>query len=255
MFIFLARLPFFKKIIPKIIILLLKIKKKQKGFFQIQDFWLFLDFNEPVDREIIIFKEYETTEVKALSNYFKKFKITNFIDVGANCGFYTFYFAKKFPSINVFSFEPNNDAFEKLNKSYHRNYGNIKIFNFGFSNTNSILKMRSLKKNNHIQSGGSTINHKKVLLNSEVVYDASFKIGDEVLDIKNNTIAIKIDIEGHELNALKGLKNTLLKNKTILQIEIFNENYYQVDNFLKSLNFKQISQVEKNKNFYYTNIS
>lgn len=254
MFVFLMKLPFLKKIIPKIIILLLKLKKKQKGFFQIQDFWLFLDFNEPVDREIIIFKKYETTEVKVLSCYFEKFKITNFIDVGANCGYYTFYFAKKFPSINIFSFEPNNDAFEKLKKSYHKNYGNIKIFNFGLSNTNSILKMRSLKKNNHIQSGGATINHKKVLLNSEVIYDASFKIGDEVLDIKNNTIALKIDIEGHELNALEGLKNILLKNKIILQIEIFNENYYQVDNFLKKLNYNLIFQIKKNNNYYYTNI-
>ena len=53
------------------------------------------------------------------------------------------------------------------------------------------------------------------------IHDANFKIADELLDIKNSNLILKIDVEGHELNVLKGLKKIINQNNCILQIEIF----------------------------------
>ena len=50
---------------------------------------------------------------------------------------------------------------------------------------------------------------------------------------------LKIDVEGHELFAINGLKKILSNNNIFLQIEIFNKNYKKVYKKLKTLGFKE----------------
>lgn len=248
----LAKFPILKKVIPKSAIIILKILKKNKGYFLINNFFLYLNIDEPIDREIIIFKEYEPLEIRILSNLISKFNTSNFIDIGANCGFYTFYLANKFSFLKTLAFEPNHDAFEKLSYSLKKNSKNSQIFNFGLSDKNSVLKMRSLKKRGYVQSGGATIHNRNNIYNNEVLYDAHFKVGDEIIKIKNKNIAIKIDVEGHEINVLKGIKNILIENNCIIQIEIFVDNWDVVSNYLKSLNYNLIDQVQNRSNYFFS---
>ena len=70
------------------------------------------------------------------------------------------------------------------------------------------------------------------------------KKGDDVLQFKNSTLTIKIDVEGFELFVLKGLKNTLVKNQTILQVEIWEKNNDEVHDFLNSLNYKKLQSID-----------
>jgi len=53
---------------------------------------------------------------------------------------------------------------------------------------------------------------------------------------------IKIDVEGHELSVLKGLKNTITNNMPIIFIEIqnFDNNPDEKIRFLYELNYKRI---------------
>ena len=43
-----------------------------------------------------------------------------------------------------------------------------------------------------------------------------FKVGDEMINYQNEKICIKIDVEGHEINVLKGLINNLSQNKCLI---------------------------------------
>ena len=79
------------------------------------------------------------------------------------------------------------------------------------------------------QSGGAKISYNG---NIKIKY----KIGDGLIKIKNEHIAIKIDTEGHELFVLNGIKNLLADNKVFLQIEIFPQNTNDVTKFLHTLN-------------------
>ena len=78
---------------------------------------MFLNFLDPVDKEIILMKEYETEQVNILINNIKKYHINYFIDVGANCGYYSLIVAKK---IKIISFEPNIEAILKFKKSLNK---------------------------------------------------------------------------------------------------------------------------------------
>ena len=252
---YLIRIPIFKKLIPSIGIRLLKILKKNRGFFNINGFVMYLDFLDPIDRHIILNKTYEIEEIKILNKLINTKSSTKFIDIGANCGFYSFQFAMQ--NLEVIAFEPNSEALLKMNKTItkHQNLKDrIKVFPYGLSNINSKMNMRSMVKYDYIQTGGSGITTDKVSKNySYIVYEGEFKIGDQVLNFKRDNLAIKIDVEGHELNVLKGIQNLLKSNKCIIQIEIFEKNFDLVNSYLLENNFTLVDQFKQRSNYFYFN--
>ena len=252
---YLIRIPIFKKLIPSIGIRLLKILKKNRGFFNINGFVMYLDFLDPIDRHIILNKTYEIEEIKILNKLINTKSSTKFIDIGANCGFYSFQFAMQ--NLEVLAFEPNSEALLKMNKTITKNQNlkdRIKVFPYGLSNINSKMNMRSMVKYDYIQTGGSGITTDKVSKNySYVVYEGEFKIGDQVLNFKRDNLAIKIDVEGHELNVLKGIQNLLKSNKCIIQIEIFEKNFDSVNSYLINYNFTLVDKFKQRSNYFYFN--
>jgi len=252
---YLIKIPILKRLIPSLGIRLLKILKKNRGFFNIDGFKMYLDFLDPIDRAIILNKTYEIEEINILTKLIRNNSVTKFIDIGANCGFYSFQFAME--KLDVFAFEPNSDALLKMNNTIDQNKNlenKIKIYPFGLSNNNSIMQMRSMIKHGYTQTGGSSVTiEKQSLENKYKIYEAKFKIGDEILNFQNSNLAIKIDVEGHELNVLKGIQNLLKKNKCVLQIEIFKKNYHIVNSFLLENNFTLVDQIRENSNYFYSN--
>ena len=252
---YLIRIPIFKKLISSIGIRLLKILKKNRGFFNINGFIMYLDFLDPIDRNIILNKTYEIEEINILTNLVNSNSSTKFIDIGANCGFYSFQFAIQ--NLEVFAFEPNAEALLKMNNTITKNQNlkdKIKIFPYGLSNINSKMNMRSMVKYGYIQTGGSAITADKVSQNNTYeVYEGEFKIGDQVLNFNRDNLAIKIDVEGHELNVLKGIQNLLKSNKCIIQIEIFEKNFDLVNSYLLENNFTLVDQFKQRSNYFYFN--
>tara|TARA_B100001996_G_scaffold313167_1_gene255487 strand:- start:1039 stop:1830 length:792 start_codon:yes stop_codon:yes gene_type:complete len=257
----LAKIRILKRMISSIGIRVLRIFKKNRGYFKIKNINMFLDFLDPIDRELIINQEYEKKEITILTKLIKNHDIGYFLDIGANCGAYSFNIASQFENLNILAFEPNKEAYEKFNKTLEINlkrFKNIKIFNFGLSDKKSKLKMRSQIKHGYAQTGGSTVTDEKNYENAKV-YDANFEIGNEILKLTNSNIAIKIDVEGHEINVLLGLKQILTNNNCVLQIEIFDKNYEKSNKFLLENNFKKISENKPYKsnnyeNYFYSNI-
>jgi hypothetical protein len=45
---------------------------------------------------------------------------------------------------------------------------------------------------------------------------------DDVLQLSNRKLAIKIDVENYECNVLSGMEQTLRNNRCIIQVETFN---------------------------------
>jgi len=251
----LIKIPFLKRIIPSLALKILKIFKKNRGYFKIKNTKMFLDFLDPIDKKIILNQEYEKLEITYLLKEIKKNKILYFIDIGANCGYYSVHIANNIPNIIIHSFEPNKEAFFKFKKTLEINptlKDKINIYNFGLSNEAGKLKMQSMIKHGYSQTGGSAIVKNNSYENFDV-YFADFKIGDKIINQNQKRIAIKIDVEGHEINVLNGLKNTLMKNKIIIQIEIFEINFQKVNNFFKSLGYKIIFEVKERSNYFYSN--
>lgn len=143
-------------------------------------------------------------------------------DVGANIGYVTFQFRKRFISANIYCFEPNPTVFSKLSHSFLKDK-KVHPFNKGVGATNGILNF--YKNNNSGTSSFLKPNafHLKNMarsyheINIEIITLTEFCKQQSIEDID----VLKLDIEGFELEALKGFEQYLKDQKVqIVYLEV-----------------------------------
>ena len=251
---FFLDLPIFKRLIPSIGIKLLKLLNKNKGYYKIKDILFYLDFLDPIDRKIILYNEYESDSVNFLENLFNQHSISHFLDIGANSGYYSIYFANKFKDLKVKAYEPNVVAFEKLKKTLSKcSLKNVEIFNYGLSNIEKKVKMITWYKHGYAKTN-SVILEEFHDTNNSKIFETDLKVGDQLLNYKNEKICFKIDVEGHELSVLKGLSKNLKENKCIILVESGDIKFRDVNNFLIENNYKQIFKSNLRLDYVYSNL-
>ena len=253
----LKKIPVIKRIYPSIIKKIYSYLNTEEINYEYFGLKLKGNIKEPMDKEIFLFSEYEHLQINYLLKFIKESKFDYFIDVGANSGLYSMIIARNDSEIKIKSFEPIKKTILKFkeNIKLNKDLDNIEIFEFGLSNRNSKLLMKSLKKKNYIQTGGFGVAQSDEILNNLHTEYAEFKKGDDIFSINNKNIILKIDAEGHEKEVIQGLESNLNKNRILLQIEIFDKNFDSMNKILKDKNFNQIHMIKSDgkKDYYYKN--
>jgi len=190
-------------------------------------------------------------------NFIKKnnLKFNKYIDVGTHKGeLLELILDKKF--IKVYCFEPQKFYFFFLKKKFKK----AKVYNYALDKETSkkfffINKLDSTSTLSKFNKKSFYLRFKNYLLNKKNNYENKTFIKTTTLDIlfKNKILKktlLKIDVEGYELNVLKGAKNKLKEIPYILIEQQFgnqykNSDFSKVDKYLKDNNFKVT------KNFYY----
>jgi len=147
-------------------------------------------------------------EMKYVLNIIKSKR--KFIDIGANVGIYSYFFANRFSSVEAF--EPISEITYRIN---HLKYDNIRVHSVALSNKPGLLEFYIPKIKGEIEPSLASLEKKdgSVDIRQVVVKELdSFNFNDVDL--------IKIDVEGHEYQAILGAKSTLLNFKPVLIIEI-----------------------------------
>ena len=172
------------------------------------------------------------------------------VDVGANKGDFSNEFVREFKKI--FLIEPNPNLQKKLELRF-KTYKNVKIFNHGIHNKNSIKKLyisgdtgstlSSIKKQKKIL--------KENLKKTEIISTQNLKFFrlDRLLKkniLSNNSIFLKTDTQGNELEVLKSL-GTYLKKVKFIKCEMSimamyrNQNsHWEILKFLKDNKYEPI---------------
>lgn len=131
----------------------------------------------------------------------------NIIDCGANIGFHTVQFGKLIKQGIVYSFEPQPVLFNILNLNILSNNLTLKIrpISLAVSNTNKLFKMSSIEEQifnkDIVNYGGRRLIDEG---NGEIVN--SITLDNIFKDSNINIYLIKLDIQGHELEAIDGAK-------------------------------------------------
>ena len=243
----------FKRLVPTLLKFYIKLFKNNKIIIKHKNIFLKLNLLNPIDREIYLKGYYEDNQIKYLEELIKKYEIKNFIDIGAHMGFYSIMLYNE--KTKVFSFEPIKNNFKQLSENKHlNNFDDMDIFNFALSNVKKEIELWVPDIN---KTGGYSIYDTKDMeitkynLNKIKKQKGISKIGDDVIKISNERVAIKIDVERHEFNVLEGLTKLLKKNEIIIQVELFKEKQQKIMKYLQSLNFKHINTIEND--FYFKN--
>ena len=231
-------IPILKRLYPSVIRRYLMLIGKYQNNIKINNFFFEIDIRESIERKTYFIREYEKKRMNQLHLFSKKINSEILIDIGANIGFYSILSSDQFEQI--YSFEPNRRNFKVLKKNIENNkLKNIQILNFGLGENEEILIGNSNNKGELFQTSGFAISKDNIKGERVLI-----KKGDDILKFKNNTLTIKIDVEGFEFFVLKGLKSILINNWCILQIEIWEKNNDEVHKFLKSLNYKMINLID-----------
>lgn len=169
----------------------------------------------------ILFEKFVVSFVKNFINPTK-----NIIDLGANIGTHSIIYSN-YTKGNIYSFEPQKIVFDILQKNIElNNCKNIIPYNFGGSNVNNIFYMNAcydLKDN----QGAFCIDKSLDETNG-------LKIQCKIIDELNiqNVGYIKIDVEGHEYEALLGMEKIISRDKPTIMIEIHDNCITKNDTFL-----------------------
>jgi FkbM family methyltransferase len=171
-------------------------------------------------------------------------------DIGANIGIFTIYAAKN--GVNVVSVEPSFTNLEILHRNVILNKVNktVSVIPFGLGNKTALetyfLSLSNLTWGGAHNSVGVNIGYDgKPLINPVEVKGIVYSI-DDLLKLENlkKPGYLKIDVDGLELDVLKGAVNTLPNVKSIL-IEVDRDFLQQkegVESLLKLNGFKLASE-------------
>jgi len=157
-----------------------------------------------------------------------------FFDVGANYGIYS-YIAKDIVDLkNIYCFEPITKPYTALQK----NLRGANLFNLALSNEVSIKTIKVPYINGDCYDTRATL--ETGIENENETHSNKIEIQTSTLDtiVEKSNISsigfIKIDVEGHEFNVIKGGLTSIRKFKPILQLEIEQrQNSQPIENIFK----------------------
>lgn len=145
-------------------------------------------------------------------------------------------------------FEPQKKIFKILKKNFNKQ-SNVYLYEYGLGSKNEIVQLYSAKQNHGASSSIlQPTNHLKYY--PEISFENNEKIEIKKYDDLNltNVNFLNIDVQGYELEALKGCKNSLNNFINYIYIEISRKPLYrggvlmgELDRFLESYGFIRVS--------------
>lgn len=180
-----------------------------------------------------------------LEDLVKDLEVEIVIDVGSNKGQFLLLTENFFECKKIYSFEPIEEFFE-MQKNFFKYKNNISFFNFALGekttkNTFYITKRKDSSSFFKINESIKSNDDYKIIEKKEIQIHSL----DEIMvnENLNGSILLKIDVQGYELEVLKGSVETLKKIKYII-VEISDSEIYKnqalsnnVINFLENNNF------------------
>jgi FkbM family methyltransferase len=175
-------------------LLLLRIKKL---------LLIFLSLNKRINYSLVCFftaPSYEHLKI------IKKFtEINTFIDVGANRGQFSLLVNSLFPKKNILAFEPIKSEY-LIYKKIFKNIENVKCFNVGLGNKTEMKKLYLTKSKDSSSFFKPSKIQNSLFRNINIVSTEIAKIErlSSFLPSLKKPIFLKIDVQGYELEVLKG---------------------------------------------------
>ena len=183
----------------------------------------------------------DNPELKLIEEILKKNKVF-LIDCGSNFGFYSLFCASLSVNSKIISIEASPKTYKDHKENIIlNNFKNIELLNLAISEKDDqTLKLRESKND-----WESSLTHKYF----DQIHETTIKTKtiDTIIaqkNFKDLDWIIKLDIEGHEMNAIEGAFNTIKKYNPLIIIEISkfmqNNNKYNIDffrEFLKNFDY------------------
>ena len=176
-------------------------------------------------------KLYEPEECALIDRYFQG---GVFVDVGANVGNHSVFFGKLQKTDLVIAFEPNPLIHPILcaNIEYNGLSEKFKLYRLALSDGEGEISLHIPAQNMGAASFSGIRDGRK----TERTVKAHRAMGDAIIE-KTKIDFLKIDVEGHEVECINGLKDTILANRPPIFIEVSPKDRTVLEALLASLGY------------------
>jgi FkbM family methyltransferase len=191
-------------------------------------------YRAPSLRQISIFRQFAKVEWNP-SNFWTVKKVLEIVsvnnpvilDIGANIGYYAIVYSKLLNKYGgrCISFEPalvNISAFLYNTQNLH----NTRLFKFGLGAVSEYIKLgipQIYKSSNKDIENTGLLSACLVHNDDSAVYKSRVfpldSIEDGIINKEEHIVYVKIDVEGYELNVIRGMTETIRKHMPVIQIE------------------------------------
>lgn len=181
--------------------------------------------NKGIIEELILKEGFYEGEILKIADGFIQEK-TVIIDVGANIGFESLYFARKYPGCLVYSYEPASLAYRCLHKSREINsLSNLKLFKLGVGDSCGQMEIHAPTASTY-NKGLASIPNNCDLDDTFVKEKIEIVTLDDHVQEPLRVSFIKIDVQGFESKVLKGALGLIEKNRPVIIFE-HSDQYYE----------------------------
>lgn len=154
------------------------------------------------------------------------------VDVGANLGNHTVYWAKHLDVKGIFSFEPFPENYRMLQQNVRENHLDcVTTINLAVGESAGRVEVLAFDPENY---GGTTFQYTDRM--TDTVNVCSLDAAVSEFNIPRVDF-VKIDTEGFELSVLKGMKGILQRDRPALWIEAGKDTIVEIYEMLKNLNY------------------
>ena len=188
---------------------------------------------------------------KGLINYIKTeiSQFRYFFDIGSNSGTISLPFCDE-KNLKIICFEPLEYSYKKLIRNYKINnvLENHIFHKIALSNVTGESYLYF--SNSDCNTGTATMNQEFKNNNHNDKQKVIIEKLDNLYDLKNQSLFIKIDVEGHEDKLIDGSVKIIKNNKVLIYLETINMDLL---NKLKKMNFKIFYPIFKEGKFKFIN--
>lgn len=231
------RIPLLKRAVPSIKKRIAKATWRSGYAIKESNGALFLlNYRNFVDRQIAFYDDFEVEQRRYLFASLAEHGCDLFLDVGANIGFYSILVARSGLADRVVAFEP--DARNRLQM------GANLLMNGLVSTVDIVPKAVTGESGivDFLPSPDTSTGQSRVGEGAGAIHVEAICL-DDFIGESDLRVFIKMDIEGHEPEAVRGMGRLLRNNKTFMQIESFFENVAGLTESLAGYGLARANQI------------
>ena len=196
-----------------------------------------------IDNRLFIGRAFEVKQLEFAQKIIESRDIEVFFDCGSNIGLYSVLLGSRIPKLKILNaFEPVPSTWARLSRNLELNAllprAAAHNYGLGATRTKATIAMDTGS------SGTATLNaYAKEQRGFTDTQDIEIRVFDDEFKDKGKPAFFKIDVEGHEIEALKGMTTYLVDNKCVLQIEAWNNNEKALTEFLKPYGYSEFHRI------------
>ncbi|EKV27403.1 methyltransferase FkbM family [Caenispirillum salinarum AK4] len=196
-----------------------------------------------VDRQILFYDDFEQAQKQVFMEQIRKHDCDLFVDVGANLGYYSILLALAVPNLEIVVFEPDRRNRLQMGANMFMNgvADRITLLDKAVSDRSGTVSF--------VPAAATSTGQSKVAEGPGAVSIPAVAL-DDALPVSGRRIAVKMDIEGFEAVAVRGMRRLIAENQVVMQVECFEHNHAALDEQMRAMGMRLLRSIDEDR--YYT---